>query len=266
MTRVAVSGGAGRMGKAIIRSLQDFLEITLVGAIEREGHPDIGKEPGFMAGTDDSGITITDDLQSVLGTADVLIDFTAPPVSLRNLEACIDKGVAAVVGTTGFSEEEKEAMHIFAQQTPTVISPNMSVGVNVLFKLAETAAVSLGAGYDMEIVEAHHRMKKDAPSGTAIRLAESVAGALDRNLAQHAVYSRHGMIGERSSEEIGIQTVRAGDIVGEHTLIMAGSGERLELTHRAHSRDNFAQGAVRAAVWVVGKKPGLYSMFDVLGI
>ena len=266
MIRVAVSGGAGRMGKAIIRSLQDFGKVTLVGVIEREGHPDIGKDPGLMAGTAESGITITDDLQSTLGTADVLIDFTAPSVSLRNLEACIDKGIAAVVGTTGFSEEETEAMHMFAQQIPTVISPNMSVGVNVLFKLAETAAQSLGTEYDMEIVEAHHRMKKDAPSGTAIRLAESVAGALDRNLDQHAVYSRHGMIGERSPEEIGIQTIRAGDIVGEHTLIMAGPGERLELTHRAHSRDNFAQGAVRAAVWVVGKEPGLFSMFDVLDL
>lgn len=266
MIRTAVSGGAGRMGKAIIRSLAEFQDVTLTGAVERKGHPDIGKDPALLAGVTESGILLTDDLASCLENADVLIDFTSPGASLRNLEACIDKGIAAVIGTTGFSEEEKEAVHLLAGQVPTVLSPNMSVGVNILFKLAETAAGSLGAGYDMEIVEAHHRMKKDAPSGTAIRLAESVAEALDRNLDQHAVYARHGMIGERSSEEIGIQTVRAGDIVGEHTLIMAGPGERLELTHRAHNRDNFAQGAVRAAVWVAGREPGLYSMFDVLDL
>lgn len=266
MIRAAVSGACGRMGKAVIRAIQGNSGIVLSGALEKEGHPDIAGDPGILAGGGESGVLITADIPTVLEKADVLIDFTAPEATLRNLEACISTGTAAAVGTTGFSDEQKEAVHMYAGQIPTVLSPNMSVGVNVLFRLAETAVSSLGDDYDLEIIEAHHRMKKDAPSGTALRLAETVAGALGKNLADHAVFSRHGMIGERTPGEIGIQTVRAGDIVGEHTLIMAGPGERLELTHRAHNRDNFAQGAIRAALWVCGREPGLYSMFDVLGI
>ncbi|UCF31973.1 MAG: 4-hydroxy-tetrahydrodipicolinate reductase [bacterium] len=266
MIRAALSGACGRMGTAIIRALGDTDGITLSGALEREGHPDEGRDAGDVAGMGDVGVMVTVDPFALLESAnvDVLIDFSAPQAALINLEGCADRGIAAVVGTTGFSPEQTEALQMFAQRTAMVLSPNMSVGVNVLFKIAQSAVGSLGPGYDAEIVEAHHRMKKDAPSGTALRLAEVVAGTLGRSLEQHAVYARKGVIGQRTDEEIGIQTVRGGDIVGEHTLILAGPGERLELTHRAHSRDNFARGAVRAALWVFGKPSGLYSMEDVL--
>lgn len=235
--------------------------VELSGALEHPGHPRLGQKIDL---TGVPPVAITSGVASVSAGTDVLIDFTNPEASLNNLEACAELGICAVIGTTGLGEEQKEALRMFALRTPTVYSPNMSVGVNLLFKLAATAASALGDAYDAEIVEVHHRMKKDAPSGTALGLAEAVAGALGRDLAEKAIYARHGMIGERSADEIGIQTVRAGDIVGEHTLLLAGPGERLELTHRAHSRDNFALGAVRAALWIVGKEPGLYSMADVL--
>jgi 4-hydroxy-tetrahydrodipicolinate reductase len=251
------------MGNAIIQAIVSTDGVELAGALEHQEHPLLGQEislPGIPP------VTITSDPGSISADMDVLIDFTTPAGSLSNLEACAELGIGAVIGTTGLGEEQKEALHMFALRTPTVFSPNMSVGVNLLFRLAATAAVALGDDYDVEIVEAHHRMKKDAPSGTALGLAEAVAKALDLNLADKAVYSRHGLIGERLPDEIGIQTIRAGDIVGEHTLLLAGPGERIELTHRAHSRDNFANGAIRAALWVVDKEPGLYSMADVLGL
>ena len=263
MIRAAVAGACGRMGNAIIQSIGSTDGIELVGALEHQEHPLIGQElnlPGIPP------VDITFGPESISTSADVLIDFTTPEGSLSNLEACAELGIPVVIGTTGLRDEQKEALHMFALRTPTLFSPNMSIGINLLFKLAATAAAALGDDYDVEIVEAHHRMKKDAPSGTALGLAEVVAKTLDRNLADKAVYARHGMIGERSAGEIGIQTIRAGDIVGEHTLLLAGPGERLELTHRAHSRDNFAGGAVRAAIWIVDKEPGLYSMADVLGL
>jgi len=262
MIRAAVAGACGRMGNTIIQAIGSTDGIELAGALEHQGHPQLGQVCSLPGS---SPVAITSGPESISGV-DVLIDFTTPEGSLSNLEACAELGIGAVIGTTGLGEEQKEALHMFALRTPTVFSPNMSVGVNLLFRLAATAAAALGDDYDVEIVEAHHRMKKDAPSGTALGLAEVVAEALGRNLADSAVYARHGMIGERPAGEIGIQTIRAGDIVGEHTLLLAGPGERIELTHRAHSRDNFARGAVRAAVWVVGKEPGLYSMADVLGI
>lgn len=254
------------MGNAIIRVLGATDGIELAGALEHQEHPLLGQEIVVQDPASDKTVEITSQITSIASSIDVLIDFTTPEGSLRNLEACAELRIPAVIGTTGMSEEQKEALGMFALRTPTVFAPNMSEGVNLLFKLAAIAAAALGDDYDMEIVEAHHRMKKDAPSGTALRLAEVVAGALGRNLPEHAVYARHGLIGERTVEEIGIQTIRAGDIVGEHTLILAGPGERLELTHRAHSRDNFAKGAVRAALWVADKEPGLYSMADVLGL
>lgn len=263
MIKAAVAGACGRMGNAIIQAISSTDGIELAGALEYPEHPLLGQEislPGIPS------VTITSGPGSISAGTDVLIDFTTPAGSLSNLEACAELGICAVVGTTGLGEEQKEALHMFALRTPTVFSPNMSVGVNLLFRLAATAAAALGDDYDVEIVEAHHRMKKDAPSGTALGLAEAVAKALGRDLADNAVYARHGMIGERSPGEIGIQTIRAGDIVGEHTLLLAGPGERIELTHRAHSRDNFARGAVRAALWIVGREPGLYSMADVLEI
>jgi 4-hydroxy-tetrahydrodipicolinate reductase len=254
------------MGKAIIRVLSGAEGIVLTGALEEEGNLSLGKDAGQIAGVDRAGVPLTTDFEPLQEDADVLIDFTAPGAALQHMEACAETGVAAVVGTTGFSPESMEAFTIFAQRTRTVFAPNMSVGVNLMFKLAEMAVLSLGDSYDVEIVEAHHRMKKDAPSGTALRLAEILASALGRDIDADIVYTRHGMIGERTDKEIGIQTIRAGDIVGEHTLLLAGPGERLELTHRAHSRDNFAQGAIRAALWVVDQSPGLYSMADVLGL
>jgi 4-hydroxy-tetrahydrodipicolinate reductase len=266
MIKAAVAGAAGRMGKAIIKAINEIDGIELSGALEHKDHQAIGQDAGNIAGIREVGIGIVSDVVAVLDSSDVLIDFTSPRATLFNLEGCADNGVSSVIGTTGLSEEDLEALTIFASRTPTVFSPNMSVGVNLLFRLAEIAASSLGDSYDLEIFEAHHRMKKDAPSGTAMRLAEIVAQALGRDLDKSAVYERRGMIGERTKKEIGIQTLRAGDIVGEHTLLLAGPGERLELTHRAHSRDNFAQGAVRAALWLKDKEPGLYSMADVLGL
>ncbi len=263
MIKAAVAGACGRMGTIIIQVIGSTDGVELFGALEHQEHPLLGQEislPGIPP------VTITSGPESISRGVDVLIDFTTPEGSLKNLEVCAELGICAVIGTTGFGEEQKEALYMFALQTPTVFSPNMSVGVNLLFRLAAIAAAALGDDYDVEIVETHHRMKKDAPSGTALALAEVVAKAVGRNLTDKAVYARHGMIGERSAGEIGIQTVRAGDIVGEHTLLLAGPGERIELTHRAHSRDNFAGGAVRAALWVVGKEPGLYTMADVLGL
>ena len=265
MIKVAVAGACGRMGNAIIQAIGSTDGVQLGGALEHEEHPCLGQKVSAQdlpAG----GVPITSGIESVSSDVEVLIDFTTPEGSLRNLEVCAEVGLPSVIGTTGLGEEHKEALGMFALRTPTVFSPNMSVGVNVLFRLAAMAATALGDDYDVEIVEAHHRMKKDAPSGTALSLAEVVAQALGRNLADNAVYSRQGMIGERTTDEIGIQTIRAGDIVGEHTLLLAGPGERIELTHRAHSRDNFARGAIRAALWVVGKEPGMYSMADVLGL
>jgi len=263
MIRAAVAGACGRMGNAIIETIASTDGIELAVAFERPDHPMIGQEvtqPGSIR------VTIVPGLGSAPGEVEVVIDFTTPEGSLQNLEACAEKGIPAVIGTTGMSNEQLEALQMFSQRTPTVFSPNMSLGVNLLFKLASLAAATLGDDYDPEIIEAHHRMKKDAPSGTALRLAEIVADALCRDLSEKAVFSRHGLIGERPKDEIGIQTIRGGDIVGEHTLILAGSGERIELTHRAHSRVNFARGAVRAALWIIGKDPGLYTMADVLGI
>lgn len=263
MIKAAVAGAYGRMGNAIIQAIVSADDIELAGALEHQDHPQIGQEisfPGVHA------VKLNSDPRALSEGVDVLIDFTTPEGSLVNLEACAEMRIPVVIGTTGLGEEQKEALHMFAQRTPTVFAPNMSVGVNLLFRLAATAAEALGDDYDVEVVEAHHRMKKDAPSGTALRLAEVAAEALGRDLTENAVYARHGMIGERSPGEIGIQTIRAGDIIGEHTLLLAGPGERIELTHRAHTRDNFARGALRAALWVVDREPGLYTMADVLGL
>jgi 4-hydroxy-tetrahydrodipicolinate reductase len=263
MIKAAVTGACGRMGTAIIRAVGATDGIELAGALEYHGHPRIGHNIDVPEAP---SVQITAGIESVAGKTDVLIDFTNPEATLSNLQACAELGIRSVIGTTGLGEEQKEALYMFALRTPTVFAPNMSIGMNLLFKLAATAAAALGDEYDAEIVETHHRMKKDAPSGTALGLAEAVAKALDRNLAEKAVFARHGMIGERTADEIGIQTLRAGDIVGEHTLILAGPGERIEMTHRAHSRDNFASGAVRAAFWIMDKEPGLYSMVEVLGL
>lgn len=268
MIKAIVTGAAGRMGSRIINVLSTSEGIRLGGAVERKGHALVGQDSCGPAGIPAGGVltVISDDLAAALKTGDVLIDFTFPDTSLEHLKACADLGKPIVIGSTGFTKEHLGEVNKYVQKIPCVLSPNMSVGVNVCFKVLADIAKTLGNEFDVEIVETHHRMKKDAPSGTAVRMGEVVAGALGRDYRQVANYHREGITGERTKEEIGMQTIRGGDIVGEHTVYFIGMGERIELTHRAHTRDMFARGAVRAAKWVIGKKPGLYDMQDVLGL
>jgi 4-hydroxy-tetrahydrodipicolinate reductase len=265
MIKIAVCGAAGRMGQRIIVAVREAGS-QLSGALERPGHPLVGQDAGLLAGCGELGVKISDDLNTVVDSCDVLIDFTTPKVSLKNLEVCGLKKKAIVIGSTGFSAEERALAAELARDIPCVLAPNMSVGVNVCFKVLADIAKILGDDFDVEIVEAHHRMKKDSPSGTAVRMGEVVAQALGRDYGKVANYHREGICGERTKAEIGMQTVRGGDIVGEHTVYFIGMGERIELTHRAHTRDMFSRGSVRAATWVVGQQPGLYDMQDVLGL
>jgi 4-hydroxy-tetrahydrodipicolinate reductase len=240
--------------------------LTLAGALEQPGHPAGGKSVGEVVGLPQKDIPISDSLAELLPQADVLIEFTHPEPTLEHLQEVAAAGKAMVIGTTGLSPQQVDKLKGLAARTRVVFAPNMSVGVNLMFKVVEHIARVLSEGYDVEIVEAHHRLKKDAPSGTALKLAQIIAQALGRDLDEVGVYGRKGITGERSKEEIGIMTVRAGDIVGEHTVTFCGIGERLEVIHRAHNRDNFARGAVRAAQWIVDQQPGLYDMQDVLGL
>lgn len=264
-TRIAVIGAAGRMGRAIVRAIAEGEGATLAAAVERAGSPELGQDAGILAGVAALGVTVQAQLPRA-GAADVWIDFSAPAASVANVRAAAAVGASIVVGTTGLSAADKEAVAAAARAIPVVLAPNMSVGVTVLLKLVADAARALGPGYDIEIVEAHHRAKRDAPSGTALRLAEAVAEATARDLAATARYERHGDVGPRTAEEIGIQTIRGGDVVGDHTVFFLGLGERVEITHKASSRDTFARGAVRAARWLSARTPGLYDMRDVLGI
>ena len=263
---VLINGGAGRMGKRILSLLLEDPELSLAGVLEAEGHPLLGQDAGSLVGKPDLCAPITASVEGLEKEPDAVIDFTLPAVTLGLAEAIGQKNKPMVIGTTGLSKEEKERLSGFLKGTACVLAPNMSVGVNVLFKVAADVARTLGAAYDVEIVEAHHRFKADAPSGTALRLAEGIAEARGIDLAEKARYGREGRPGERDPEEVGILAVRAGDIVGEHTVLFGGIGERLELVHRAHTRDNFALGALRAVKWVVGKPPGMYDMMDVLGL
>ena len=266
MIQAIVSGAAGRMGGRIIHMMEGVEGIVLAGALEKPDHPAVGKDVGEVVGLPAKGIKVTGSLAEVLSKAQVLIEFTHPEPSLAHLKEMAAAGKAMVLGTTGFSPAQVAEIHALAPRTRLVFAPNMSVGVNLMFKVVADIAQVLKDGYDVEIVEAHHRLKKDAPSGTAIKLAQVIAHALGRDLEKVGVYERKGIIGERTKEEIGVQTVRAGDIVGEHTVLFGGQGERLEIIHRAHSRDNFARGAVRAALWVALQPPGLYDMQHVLGL
>ncbi|MCF6179307.1 MAG: 4-hydroxy-tetrahydrodipicolinate reductase [Geopsychrobacter sp.] len=266
MTKVVITGAAGRMGGRIITLATETDGLEVTGAVEMAGHPKIGQDAGYVAGCGDLGVRIVDSLEEALKEADLLIDFTFPQVSLRNAEICARLGKAMVVGSTGFTPHERQQLEDFSQQTPIVFAPNMSVGVNVCFKLLKDLAKTLGDEFDVEIVELHHNKKKDSPSGTAVRMGEVVAEALDRDYNQVANYHREGMCGERTGNEIGMQTVRGGDIVGEHTVYFIGMGERIELTHRAMSRDMFARGAIRAAGWLKDKPAGIYDMQAVLGL
>lgn len=265
MIRIAVCGAAGRMGQRIIVAAKEA-GCELSGALERPGHDCVGQDAGLVAGCGPLGVMISDDLNAVVAGCDVLIDFTTPKVSLKNLEVCGLKRKAIVIGSTGFTLEERTLAAELAKDIPAVLAPNMSVGVNVCFKVLKDVAKTLGNDFDVEIVELHHNKKKDSPSGTAVRMGEVVAEALGRDYSKVANYHREGICGERTREEIGMQTVRGGDIVGEHTVYFIGMGERIEISHRAMTRDMFSRGSVRAAQWVAGKAPGLYDMQDVLGL
>jgi 4-hydroxy-tetrahydrodipicolinate reductase len=266
MSNIIVSGASGRMGRRIIALSKEYKNINLVGAIERKDHEDIGRDVGEIIGTGNTGTKIKDDINDIKEKADVLIEFSNPQASLAHLRLVSEKGIAMVIGTTGFSKDEIEEIKSLTDRIPCVLAPNMSVGINLLLKIIQDVARVLSEDYDIEIIEAHHRLKKDAPSGTALKIAQTIANTLGRDLDKVGVYARKGMIGERSRTEIGIQTIRAGDIVGEHTVLFGGSGERVEITHRASSRDTFARGALKAALWVSNQKPGLYDMQDVLGL
>ncbi len=265
-TRLIVNGAAGRMGKRVVRLAASGEEgVTLAAALERPGHPDLGKDAGEVAGCPPTGVALSDDLAAAYGRGDVIVDFTAPTPCLAALKEAARAGKPIVIGTTGFSDQERTDLERLAGTIPSVVAPNMSVGMNLLFLEVEKFARAL-EGYDVEIVETHHRHKKDAPSGTALGLARAAARGLGRDLDKAAVYGRKGITGPRSPGQIGIHAVRAGEIIGEHTVLFAGPGERVEITHRAESRDAFARGAVLAARFVAGADPGLHDMAEVLGL
>lgn len=266
MVRAAIAGIGGRMGSRIAQLVRESEGIELAGGFEHPQHPRIGKDLCEVIGGAPTGLKIAGRIEDVLEEADLVVDFTNAAASLEHLKAASARCRAMVIGSTGFKREQLDEAEKLAASAPVVISPNMSIGVNMLFKMVGDAARLMGDTFDVEIIEAHHRMKKDAPSGTAVKLAQIVAQALDRDLEKVGVYARHGLIGERTGPEIGIQTIRGGDIVGEHTVIFAGLGERIEIVHRAQSRDNFARGAIHAAKWIVNQPPGLYDMGDILGI
>ncbi len=266
MIRVIVTGAAGRMGGRVLALAKEAGDLQIVGATEHPGHPAIGRDAGEVAGIGPVGAKVTDSLVQILTGADVLIDFTAPEASIVHLRAASEAGIAIVVGTTGLSKEQLAEARGLAARMACVISPNMSVGVNVLFKVLGDVARYLGDDYEVEIVEVHHHFKKDAPSGTALKMAQVISEAFGWDLEKVGIYGRKGIVGERPKRQIGVHTVRAGDIVGEHTVLFGGMGERIEIVHRAHSRDNFARGALRAARFVVQAPKGLYDMADVLSL
>ncbi len=266
MVRTIITGAAGRMGMRLVALTLETSGLHLSGAVEAKTHPAIGKDAGELAQIGPAGIPITDELSTYLPQCDVVIDFTSPHSCLHNLQQVVKSSKAMVIGTTGFSDQELSEVRKLACQIPCVFSPNMSVGINVLLNTIGKIAKSLGEQYNIEVIEAHHNKKKDAPSGTALKLAEALSEGMEWDLKEVGVYTRHGMTGERKTREIGMQTIRAGDIVGDHTILYGGPGERIEITHRAHTRDTFARGALRAAKWVAHKPPGLYSMADVLGL
>jgi 4-hydroxy-tetrahydrodipicolinate reductase len=265
-TNIAINGVTGRMGRALVHACTEYKDSNLQAALVREHSEFIGQDAGAVAGIIEQGVEISHDRLDALGKADVWVDFTLPEGVMDALEFCVQHGMPMVIGTTGLSESQKNSIHAAASKIPLVFAPNMSVGVNLCLSVLKTAARTLGEDYDIEIIEAHHKNKVDAPSGTAIRMGEVIADALDVNLDEKAVYTRHGNMGVREKGSIGFQTVRAGDIVGEHTVMFAGIGERIEIAHKASSRLTFARGAIRAAIWLKGKPAGLYDMQDVLDL
>lgn len=265
INRIAIAGASGRMGRMLIEEIRTAPDCELTGALDVPQSPNMGSDATAFLGYA-SGVLITSDLVSGLKGANTLIDFTRPEGTLNHIRVCRDFGVNAVIGTTGFSDAQKAEIAQAARDIAIVMAPNMSVGVNVTLKLLEMAAKALSTGYDIEVIEAHHRHKIDAPSGTALKMGEVIAQALGRNLKDCAVYAREGITGERDPSSIGFATVRGGDIVGDHTVLFAGIGERIEVTHKSSSRATYAQGSLRAARFLHGQKTGLFDMFDVLGL
>lgn len=259
ITRIAILGATGRMGRALVTAAEANPQVRLGAAIERAGHAEVGQA------INREGLKVGDNLRASAADFDVLIDFTRPEATLAALDACIALNKAIVIGTTGFTAEQRAAVDAAAQKIPLLIAGNFSIGVNLCLKLLEDAARALGEGFDVEVVEAHHKHKVDAPSGTALMMGEAVAQALGRDLKDCAVYERYGHTGARDGQTIGFSTIRGGDVVGDHTVMFLGDGERVEITHKASSRANFANGAVRAAAWLAGRGPGLYTMRQVLG-
>ncbi|MDD2924632.1 4-hydroxy-tetrahydrodipicolinate reductase [Rhodoferax sp.] len=260
---ICIAGASGRMGHMLVEAVSQVDDCQLSGALDVAGSPALGSDPAAFLGRS-SGVSITADLHQGLAHADALIDFTRPEGTLAHLQVCRELGVNVVIGTTGFSDDQKAEIAAIAKDIAIVMAPNMSVGVNVTLKLLEMAAKALSTGYDIEIIEAHHRHKVDAPSGTALKMGEVIAGALGRNLKDCAVYAREGVTGEREPSSIGFATIRGGDIVGDHTVLFAGTGERIEISHKSSSRVSYAQGSLRAVRFLQGRKSGLFDMADVL--
>lgn len=265
MIQIAIAGAAGRMGQNLIQACHDHANMQLITAIEHPQHGLLGQDAGIVAGIGKLGVLLTPTLPTT-PEFDVLIDFTQPAITLAHLAYCQAQQKRMVIGTTGFTEPERQQIHQAATDIALVFAPNMSMGVNLCFKLAELAAKTLGEEADIEIIEAHHRHKRDAPSGTALKLGEVIAKVLGRDLQQCAVYGRQGLTGEREKHTIGFETIRAGDIVGDHTVLFAHNGERVEITHKASSRMTFATGAIRAAQWIMQQDKGVFDMQDVLGL
>lgn len=263
--RIAIAGASGRMGQMLIEAVRASDDCVLTGALDISASPAIGQDAGAFAGQA-TGVLITSDLVTGFKDSQVLIDFTRPEGTLAHLAVCRTLGVGMIIGTTGFSDAQKAQIVEAAKDIPIMMAPNMSVGVNVTLKLLEMAAKALATGYDIEIIEAHHRHKVDAPSGTALKMGEVIAEALGRDLQDCAVYAREGVTGERDPSSIGFATIRGGDIVGDHTVLFAGTGERIEISHKSSSRATYAQGSLRAVRFLAGRKAGLFNMFDVLGL
>ena len=266
MTKIIVAGITGKVGSRLAALSFEYPEIELVGAFERPDHKDIGKNISSLIAINDTGVKLAGNLQEIIGCADVIIDFTAPEATINNARIAAANKKALVIGTTGMSKDQIAELTSLAKNIPVVFAPNMSVGVNLLLKVLADISPILAADFDIEIIEAHHRLKKDAPSGTAMKIAQVIADSINRDLDEVAVYTRKGITCERPRKDIGMQTIRGGDIVGEHTVMYCGQGERIEITHKASNRDLFAHGALKAAIWLNGKKPGLYDMQDVLGL
>jgi 4-hydroxy-tetrahydrodipicolinate reductase len=266
MINVIVCGAAGRMGKLLVSLVQENAEMQLAGAVEASGNWAVGKDAGEVAGIGPIGVRVTDNYDAVATPATVTLDFTIPEAALDHLRTAAANGAAIVIGTTGFSATQRTEAEVLATKTRTIIAPNMSIGVNVLQKVVADVARILKEGFDPEIVEIHHRFKADAPSGTALGLGRAIAAAQGKNFDHVATLARQGMTGQRKDDEIGIVALRGGDVIGDHTVVFAGFAERLELTHRAQSRECLARGALRAASWLPAQKPGLYTMKDVLGL